>query len=97
MQAQVSEISIDDAAVMTYYVAGYTGRRISRKRKCTACKDLLIDTEIISSLGDVSEVKDLRLAMADRGGLFSPKQYCFALCALGVQIYSQLSSNESIR
>ena len=60
-------------------------------------KDLLIDPEIIPSLGDVSEVKDLQLAMAHRVGLFAPKQYCFAICALGVQIYSQLSSNESIR
>ena len=91
MQAQVSEISGDDAAVMMYYVAGYIGRCISR-RKCTACKDLLIDPEIIPTLGDVSGVK----AMANRGGLSALKQYCFAICALGVQTYSQLSSNESI-
>ena len=96
MQAQVSEISGDDAAV-TYYVTGYIGRPISRRRKCTACKDLLIDPKNIPSIGDVSEVKDLRLAMADCDGLSAPKQYCFAICALGVQIYSQLSSNESIQ
>ena len=41
-QAQVSEISGDDAAV-TYCVAGYIGRCIYQRRKCTACKDLLID------------------------------------------------------
>ena len=35
--------------------------------------------------------------MADHGGLSAPKQYCFAICALGVQTYSQLSSNESIQ
>ena len=97
MQAQVSEISGDDAAVMMYYVAGYIGRCISRRRKCTACKDLLIDPEIIPSLGDAFEVK----AMAERSGLSKamsvPKQYCFAICALGVQTYLQLSSNESIR
>ena len=57
MQAQVSEISGDDAAV-TYYVAGYMGRCISQRRKCiTACKDLLINQENIPSLGDVSKVK----------------------------------------
>ena len=56
MQAQVSEISGDDAAV-TYYFAGYKERCISRKRKCTACKDLLIDPENIPFLGDVSKVK----------------------------------------
>ena len=95
----VRKISGDDAAV-TYYVTGYIGRCISRRRKCTAFKDLLIDPENIPSLGDVSEVKDLTdplLAMADRGGLSAVKQYCFVICALGVQIYSQLSSNESIR
>ena len=41
MQAQVSEISGDDAAV-TYYAADYIRKCISRKRKCTACKDLLV-------------------------------------------------------
>ena len=35
--------------------------------------------------------------MADYGGLTAPKQYCFAICALGVQIYSKLRSNDSIR
>ena len=67
--------------------AGYIGRCISRRRKCTACKDLLIDRENIPSLGDVPEVKNLLLAMADLGGLFAPKQYCFAICALRVQIF----------
>ena len=96
MQTQVNEISGDDAAV-TYYVAGYIGRYISRRRNCIGCKDLLIDRENIPSLGDVSEVKDFLLAMVDRGGLSSPKQYCFAICALGVQIYSKLRSNDSIQ
>ena len=62
------------------------------KRKYTACIDLLIDPENISSLGDVSEVKDLLLVMAGRGDLFAPKQCCFAICALGVQIYLQLAA-----
>ena len=70
---------------------------ISRRRKCTACKDLLIDRENIPSLGDVSKVKDLLVAMADRCGLSAPKQYCFAICALGVHIYSKLRSNDSVR
>ena len=67
---------------------------ISRRRKCAACKDLLIDRENTPSLGDVFEVKDLLLAMADRGGLFAPKHcyFCFRN-----QIYSKLRSNDSIR
>ena len=96
LQAQVREISGDDATV-TYYVVGYIGRCISRRRKCTAIKALLIDPENIPSLGDVSKVKDLLLSVADRVGLSAPKKYYFAICAVGVQIYSQLSSNESIR
>lgn len=96
VQAQVNEVSDDDAAV-TYYVAGYIGRCISRRRKCKACKELLIDSESTLSLSDVSEAENLLIAMADRGGLSVPKQYCFAICALGVQIYSKLNSNDSIR
>ena len=52
LQAHVCEIRSNDAAV-TYYVVGYIERCISRRRKCTACKDLLIDLESIPSLGNV--------------------------------------------
>ena len=33
----------------------------------------------------------------NKRGLSAQKQYCFAICALGVQIYSKLHSNDSIR
>ena len=41
--------------------------------------------------------RNLLIAMADRGGLTTPKQYCLAIYALGVQVYYELSRNESIR
>ena len=95
MQIEVNEVGGYDAAV-TYYVAGYIGRCVSRRRKCTSCKDLLIDSENIPCLTEVTDVKNLLIAIADRGGLSTPKQYCFAICALGVQVYSELSRNENI-
>lgn len=39
MQTNITEVSDEDASV-TYYVAGYIGRCISRRRKCTACTNL---------------------------------------------------------
>ena len=81
-QVEVDKVNDDDAAV-TYYVAGYTSRCISRRRKCSSCKDQLVETEHIPTLSNVSEAKDVLLALADHGGLSAPKQYCFAICALG--------------
>ena len=94
-QGKISEVSVDDAAV-TYNVSGYIGRCISRKRKCDLCKSSLIKTEHLPYLGNASHVQNALLALADDDGLSAPKQYCFAVCALGVQMYSKISGNDSI-
>ena len=94
--AQV-EVDNDNDAAVTYYVAGYIGRCISRRRKCSSCKNQLIETEHIPTLSNISEAKDVLLALADHSGLSAPKQYCFALCALGVQVYNQICQDDNIR
>ena len=94
-QVEVDEVNDDDAAV-TYYVAGCIGRCISRRRKCSSCKDQFVETKHIPTLSDISEAKDVLLALADRGGLSPPKQYCFAICALGVQVYNQIRQDDNI-
>ena len=95
-QVEVDEVNDDDAAV-TYYVAGYIGRCISGRSKCSSCKDQLVETEHIPTLSDILEAKDVLLTLADRGGPSAPKQYCFAICALGVQVYNQIRQDDDIR
>ena len=95
MQAEINEVSDDDTAV-NYYVAGYIVRCISRKRKCDSCISSLIETEHLPCLVDASDVQNALLALADRGGLSASEQYCFAVCALGVQMYSKINGNDSV-
>ena len=73
MQAKINGVSDDDAAV-TYYLAGYIGRSILRKRKCDSCKSSLIETEQLPCLGDASDVQNALLALADCDGLFIRSQ-----------------------
>ena len=82
MQAQVNEISGDDAAV-TYSVAGYIERCISRKRKCTTCKDLLIYPENIPSLGDVFRSKRLAISHGRPWCFVFPKAILFCYLCFG--------------
>ena len=95
-QVEIDEFNDDDAAV-TYYVAGYIGRCISRRRKCSSFKDQLVETAHIPTLSDVSEAKNVLLALADRSCLSAPKQNCFAICALEVQVYNQIRQDDNIR
>ena len=86
-------ISIDDdvllsESVVIYCVSGYIARTITRRRKCSSCKNLLIDSSdapnIQSAIPD--EHREL-LQMAIRGGLSSPSQYTFAVATLGAEFY----------
>ena len=73
---------------MTYYVACYISRCETRRSKYSECKIywLKIKNDDITSLDDDSEAKDL-IAIADCSELSAPRQYCFAVYALGVQLY----------
>ena len=82
---------VDDEAV-TCYVAGYIGRCISR-RKCNSCKDLLIETD---NINDDLDARNALVLLADGGSLSTSKQYYFAVCALGVQVYSKLLNDEYV-
>ena len=93
MQIEVNEVSGNDVAVI-YYVAGCIGRCVLGRRKCTSCKDLLTDGDNIpcrTEVTDVTDIENLLITIADHGGFSTPKQYCFEICALGVQLYCELS------
>ena len=79
-------ISIDNdvllsESVVVYFVSGYIARTITRQRKCSACKNLLIDSsdapDIQSAIPD--EHREL-CEMANHGGLSLPSEYTVLPC-----------------
>ena len=94
----LQEICMSDASV-TFFVSGYIGRSIGRRRKCAACKYMLLvdrDNEIFLSdyvLQDYMKLFD----KADRGSLAVPTEFCFALMGIAVKGYNPISSDDTIK
>ena len=90
----MDNFSQSDAAV-TYFVAGYIGRCIVKRRKCSACKEILIMSDESPSLQDClpEEYKSL-FEMANRRGLSAPSEYCFTITNLATQYYSTIAADE---
>ena len=92
----VDDLSDSDAAV-SYYVSGYIGRAISRRRHCLECKNILVlsndDPELVGSIPDKYKTV---LQVADRGGLSEPSELCFMVTTLAVQYFSAISANSDI-
>ena len=71
-EIKLYKVRDDDATAVTYYVAGYIGRCVSRQRKYIGCKELLTDTEHIPGL----ESKKTSCGISKSCGLAVPTQYC---------------------
>ena len=88
----------DSGTSVTYYVNGYGGRSISRRRKCSSCKNLLVDSdELVSIPDDMPSVTTDLIQVANRGGLSVPTEYCFGVCCFAVQLHNCILANESAR
>ena len=65
-------------ANVTFFVSGYIGRSVGRRRKCKACKDILLvdhDNEIF--LSDYVPQDYMKLFDdADRGSLAVSTEFC---------------------
>ena len=90
MKIENNEVGDDDASA-TYHVAGYAARIISRQKKvhCMRASVNILPLRYLHFV-DASDGKDMMLALADCGGLLAPKQYCFAIYAIAVQVYTKL-------
>ena len=93
----LEDISDTDLNV-TYFVSGFIGRSISHRRRCSACKEILVQSGKQPEL-DVMKPEEHRqlFAIADRGGLAAPTEFCFAVTALSVQFYSAIAADISIK
>ena len=92
VRAELGEIPDADACV-AYYVSA---RSISRRRRCSDCKGMLVKCDDHPEL-DVHEGSSELLQIANRGGLSVPSEYSFAVCSLAVQMYTMISSDETIK
>ena len=96
----LTEVTSDDLsendANVAFFVSGYIGRSITRRRKCASCKELLIKSNEVPPIpaSEIPEHTKL-LEMADRGGLSVPTEYCFAVTTLAVQYYTAIIANDS--
>ena len=96
-KAAFEDFSETDACV-AYYVSGYIARSICRRRKCFACKELLIMKDVDTSIETLLEGNESELLrMANRGGLAIPTNYCFAVCTFAMQLYSVVFAEEEIK
>ena len=93
----LDDLSQDDANVI-FFVSGYIARSISRRRKCNACKLLLVDSYAAPEIQKCAPTVCVELfESVDRGGLSAPTQLCFATTAIAVQLYTALASDAVIK
>ena len=93
----LGDISETDANVI-FFVSGYVGRSICRRRKCLPCKDILVKNVQAPQVVDCipAEYKQL-FEMADRGGLSEPTELSFAITVLAVQCYTAILSDNDAK
>jgi len=83
-----SDVLDQDAMSITFYVAGYIARSLSKSLKCEPCVNLLVEKkeppeQIIINLEDATTTANLKvhsrfLDMVNRGGLFIPTDFVFS-------------------
>lgn len=98
----LSAVSLDDLtevdANVAYFVSGYIGRSISRRRKCYSCKELLVKRDGGPQIQECVPEEHTRLfQMADCGGLSAPTEFCFAVAALAVRCYMAVVADSSAK
>ena len=82
---------------VTFFVSGYIGRSISHRTNCSGCKELLVDNYDVPELHTcVPKELPKLFDMANRGGLSTPTQLCFAITVIAVQLYTLLASNNLV-
>ena len=79
-------------------MSGCIGRRISRKRKRSACRKFLVNGNEPCNIDDSipDENKDLFLQVG-RGGLYDPAEFTYAVTALSVQFHTAINADTTVK
>ena len=95
-QVTIHDLTDNDAAI-TFFVSGYIGRAIHRRRKCSSCKDMLVlSVDCLDIYDCVPEKHKELFEMVDRGGLSQQSDYCYGVTSLAVLYYSAIAAEKSI-
>ena len=90
----LDDISQSNSAV-AYFVAGYIGRSTARRRKCTACKEILVMSNDTPPLIDSVPDEDKSLfEIVNRGGLSTSFEFSFTVTVLSAQYYTAIAADE---
>ena len=74
------------------------GRSISRRRKRSFCKEMLVKGHDPTTIYDFLPEKYTHLLdIVNRGDLSKPSEFCYIVTALAVQYYSVLTDNDPAR
>ena len=71
----MDDITESDATVC-YFVSWYIARSVARRRRCSCCKNMLIERNEISMIAIPEQYTEL-YNIADRGGMSAPTEICF--------------------
>ena len=81
--------------VVGYFVSGYIGLQISNRKKCIACRDLLLASCDPLHIADFVAQEEKKLFdIADRGGLSKPSEFCYVVTSLAVVYFSTVASDK---
>ena len=82
----LDELSYIDANI-TFFVSGYLYRNVSRRRKCSFCKKMLVKSDDPTPIYDFLPENYTHLFdIADRGGLSKQSEFCYTVTALAVTV-----------
>ena len=94
LNVNFDDLSESDANI-AFFVSGYIGRSICRRRRCFSCKALLVVTDDPPSIPVCENEEHAKLfEMADRGGLSRPTEYCYTITTFAIQCYTLILSDD---
>ena len=94
LSVSIDDISENDANI-AFYVNGFIGRSITRRRKCSSCKTMLLKSEDIPPTPQCESNQNPKFfKLANRGGFSISKEFCFAITCLAVQYYTAIINDD---
>ena len=92
-----SGLPIDDANAI-FFVNGYIGRSISRRRKCSACRERLVNGNEPCNIDDNISDENRHLFLQVGGcGFYVPTEFIYAVTALSVQFYTAINADTTAK
>ena len=93
----LNDLPVDDVCI-TFFVSGCIGRSISRRRKCSPCRELLVNGNEPCNIDDnIPDENKLVFLQVDRGGLHAFTEFTYVVTALSVQFYTAINADTTVK